>query len=112
MDVDTKKALLFWIGCIGTRVGMTWLAATHQKLLPYMGVIAAMISLGFAVIYFGGLRETGAEVFGGRIWWNSLRPIHSALYGLFAYAALHGTPDAWRFLAVDVSVGILAKLTH
>ena len=28
------------------------------------------------------LRKTGLEVFGDKIWWNNLRPIHGILYGL------------------------------
>lgn len=110
MDNDTKKALLFWIGCIGSRTGAAWLAATKPNVLPYLGVLAGMIAIGFTVIYLGDLRHTGPEVFGGRIWWNSMRPLHATLYALFAYLALQGHPDAWKVLAADVVAGVLAKL--
>lgn len=111
MDIATKKALLFWIGCIGTRTCAAWLAATRPETLPYLGVLAGCIAVGFTVIYLGGLRQTGPEVFGGRIWWNSMRPVHATLYALFAYLAIQGHPDAWKVLGIDVIMGIAAKVT-
>lgn len=110
MDLETKKAMAFWIGCIGTRVGVTWLAAAHHTLLPYLGAIASIIAAGFTVIYLGDLRQTGPEVFGGRIWWNYMRPLHATLYGIFAYLAIQGHPGAWKILGIDVILGIMAKL--
>lgn len=107
-----KRALLFWLGCMGTRSLITWLAYARPKLLPYMGAVAAIISIGFIVIHVGGLRSTGPEVFGDRIWWDSLRPLHAALYGGFAYAALRNHPRAWTLLAMDVTLGAGAWVFH
>jgi hypothetical protein len=107
-----KRALLFWIGCIGTRSLVAWLAYAKPELLPYMGVVAAAIAIGFTTIYLGELRPTGAEVFGERIWWDSLRPVHATLYGAFAYFAFQSHPQAWTFLATDVLLGAGAWLTH
>lgn len=107
-----KRILLFWIGCIGTRSLAAWLAYSRPQILPYMGAIATVIALGFTIIYVFGLRPTGAEVFGDRIWWNDLRPIHALLYGLFAYLALHGHPNAWTILAADVIIGTVKYLLH
>ncbi len=105
-----KRMLLFWIGCIGTRSAAVWLAYSHPTLLPYMGTLAAIIAVGFFSIYIGNLRQTGLEVFGDRIWWNHLRPIHAILYAAFAYFALTGRKRAWVFLALDVILGAAAWL--
>ena len=86
----------------------TWLAYSHPDTLPYLGAMAVCIAIGFATIYLGGLRTTGPEVFGDRIWWNDVRPIHAILYGLFAYYALKKSPHAWTFLATDVVLGAVA----
>jgi hypothetical protein len=77
-----------------------------------MGVIAAVISLGFLIIYLGDFRRTGTETFGDPIWWNDLRPVHAALYATFAYLALKKHPKAWTLLAADVTLGALAWLQH
>ena len=52
--------------------------------------------------------KIGGEVFGNKIWWNSLRPIHGLLYALFAYFAIIKNKNAWKFLAVDVIIGLVA----
>ena len=108
MSTMQKRVLLFWIGCMGSRSLATWLAYSQPHLLHTMGLGAAAISVGFLTIYFGHLRSTGAEVFGERIWWDSLRPVHALLYGMFAYLALHDDPRAWMLLAADVVLGALA----
>lgn len=112
LTVFEKRAILFWFGCIGTRSLMAWLAYAKPELLPYMAVVAAAIALGFLIIYLGELRPTGVEVFGERIWWNSLRPVHAFLYGLFAYAAFEKHPQAWTVLGADVLLGAAAWLVH
>jgi len=108
----TKRMLLFLIGCMGARSALVWLAYAYPALLPYMGALALIPALGFFVIYFGGLRKTGAEVFGDRIWWNDLRPVHGALYALFAIMALRGNRKAWVVLLVDVIIGFTAFVMH
>ena len=110
--MKAMRALLFWIGCIGTRSLAAWLAYAKPELLPYMGVVAAAIAVGFLAIYLGELRPTGAEVNGELIWWDSLRPVHATLYGAFAYFAIQGHPQAWTFLAADAVLGAGAWLTH
>jgi len=106
----TPNPLMFLVGCIGTRLLFTYAAMTYLAYLPYMGYIAALISLGFFFIYFTGIRPTGIETGGKPIWWNHLRPIHGGLYGLFAYAAINERSDAWKFLFVDTMFGLLAYI--
>lgn len=107
-----KRMALFLIGCMGTRTALVWLAYAYPALLPFMGALALIPALGFFTIYFGGLRKTGAEVFGDRIWWNDLRPVHGTLYALFAVMAINRSPKAWIVLLVDVVIGFVAFVRH
>ncbi len=99
-------------GCIGVRLLFVYLAMTFRAYLPYMGYAAALISLGFFYIFFTGSRKSGVETGGRPIWWNLWRPVHGALYALFAYSAIQKDPYAWKILLVDVIVGLTAFLTH
>lgn len=104
---------LFLIGCIGTRLLIAGAAAIATPAqLPILGYLALLPAIGFAAIYLFGLRETGLEVGGGKIWWNNMRPVHAALYTAFAVTAIQGWPKAWTFLLADVILGILIFFGH
>ncbi len=111
MNSMQARFLLFLIGCIGTRTAFVALAAyISPTYLPYLGYLAILPALGFLYIFATGSRQTGAEVFGDRIWWNSLRPVHAALYLGFAYNAITKNTNAWKWLAADVLLGLVAFL--
>ena len=111
MNNIQKRFLLFLIGCIGTRSVFVLLAKNiGTQYLPYLGYLALLPAIGFLYIYFTGSRQTGAEVFGDKIWWNNLRPLHSLLYFLFAYNAIIGNKQAWIYLLVDVLIGLISFL--
>ena len=111
MNNIQKRFLLFLIGCIGTRSLFVYLAKNMNKqFLQYMGYLALLPAIGFFYIYFTNSRKTGAEVFGDKIWWNQLRPIHGSLYALFAYNAINGNPNAYIYLLVDVLIGLISFL--
>jgi hypothetical protein len=111
--MNTNRVLLFLIGCIGTRTALAVLAKhASPDWLQTMGAFALIPAIGFFTIFMFGLRETGPEVFGEKIWWNSLRPIHGTMYLLFAIFALQKKEFAWMFLAADVTIGLLAYVTH
>jgi hypothetical protein len=111
--MDTRRLLLFVFGCIGSRAALTYLAyIASPSTLRYMGIAAALVAIGFTAIYLFDLRPTGPEVFGERIWWNNMRPVHAALYALFAFAAYTGERSAWTFLAADTAIGLGAFLHH
>lgn len=113
MDNLTKRIVLFLIGCIGSRTLIAYTAKTIDiNYLPYMGYLAIVIILDTLYIYITGSRTTGLEVFGGKIWWNDLRPIHALLYGLFAYSAINKQPTAWIYLMVDVVIGLVSFLVY
>ena len=107
MNTIQKRFLLFLIGCIGTRTLFVYLAKkANTTYLMYMGYLALLPAIGFIYLYLTGTRKTGPEVFGDKIWWNDLRPIHGLLYLLFAYNAINGNKNAWIYLLVDVIVGL------
>jgi len=113
MNNIQKRFLLFLIGCIGTRSLFVYVAKNaSETYLMYMGYLALLPAIGFLYIYFTGARKTGAEVFGEKIWWNDLRPIHSLLYFIFAYNAINGNRMAWIYLLIDVIIGLLSFLIH
>ena len=113
MNTIQRRFLLFLIGCIGSR---TLFAIIAKKIniayLPILGYIALLPAFGFLYIFITGSRKTGLEVGGDKIWWNSLRPIHSLLYFIFAYYAITKNSHAWKVLALDVSFGLLAFIYH
>lgn len=113
MDDLKKRIFLFLIGCIGTRALFVYIAKNvNLTYLPLLGYLAILPMIGFIYIYLTGSRQTGAEVFGGKIWWNNLRPLHALLYGLFAYYAIQRANFAWKFLLADVIIGFCAFMIY
>ena len=111
MNSLQKRFLLFLIGCIGIRSLFVYIAKNvNTQLLMYMGYLALIPAVGFFYIYLSGSRQTGAEVFGEKIWWNNLRPIHGLLYFLFGYNAIIGNKNAWIYLLIDVIIGLISFL--
>ena len=108
-----QRFLMFLIGCVGIRSLFVIIAKyINTKYLKYLGYLALVPAIGFMYIYLTGSRKTGAEVFGEKIWWNNLRPIHSILYFLFAYNAIIGNKQSWIYLLVDVLIGLISFLIH
>ena len=113
MDTMKKRMLLFLIGCIGTRLLFVYVAKNSSvQVLKYMGYLALLPAIGFMYIFLTGSRKTGAEVFGEKIWWNNMRPLHSLLYFIFSYNAIMGNRQSWVYLMADVTIGLMAWLVH
>ena len=113
MDILRLRIFLFLFGCIGSRVAFTVLSAYSTGwFLQFLGAIALLPVIGWFYIIFIGKRDTGPEVFGGKIWWKNLRPIHMLLWAFFAFLALSKNPRAWMVLAADTSFGLLSFLRH
>ena len=113
MNQIQKRMLLFLIGCIGLRSLFVIIAKyINTNYLKYLGYLALVPAIGFLYIFLTGSRKTGAETFGGKIWWNNLRPVHSILYFLFAYNAIQGNTQSWIYLLVDVLIGLISFVIH
>ena len=108
-----SRFILFLFGCIGMRLLFVIIAKNISiKYLYYLGYLSLLIPIGLMYIYLTGSRQTGAEVFGDKIWWNNLRPLHALLYALFAYNAIKGNPNSWIFLFLDVIIGLISFLIY
>ena len=106
-----KRMLMFLIGCIGVRSLFVIIAKyINTNYLKYLGYLALLPAIGFIYIFLTGSRKTGPEVFGDKIWWNNLRPIHGFMYFLFAYNAIKGNPFSWVYLLVDLNIGLVSFL--
>jgi hypothetical protein len=111
MNNIQKRFLLFLLGCIPVRAFFVYIATVvNKEVLRLLGYLALLPAIGFFYIYFTGSRNTGGEVFGDRIWWNNLRPIHGILYALFALNAIYGNKIAYIYLLVDVLFGLSSFL--
>ena len=113
MNNIQKRFIGFLFGCIALRSFFVYLAHKGYKgnFLPLLGILALIPVIGWINILFFNPRETGAEVFGEKIWWNNLRPLHSLLYFVFAYNAINGNPMAWVYLLIDVIIGLTSFLS-
>ena len=104
---------LFLFGCIGSRFAFTLLSYfSSGYLLSSLGILAIIPVIGWFYIIFIGERDTGLEVFGDKIWWKSLRPIHMLLWLFFSYLAILQHPHAWIILLVDTIFGLTSFLLH
>ena len=112
-DDETKRIAYFLIGCMGSRSLFVYLAySASPKMLLYMGCLATIVALGFFYSYMR-YKTTDTGAFGGKVWWNDLRLVHSVLYGLFAYNAITGRQRmAWIILFADVFIGFVSFLYH
>ena len=77
----------------------------------YPEILAGLLTIpaiGFIYIYMNGLRKTGGEVFGGKIWWNTLRPVHATLYLLTAILVYRKNKNAYLLIIADTIIGLMA----
>jgi len=104
-NIMNKSEILFLSLCIPSRIALALGAKEYpNELIPF----ALAFALGSLYFYLSGTRTTGAETFGRPIWWNDMRPIHAALWMAFALMAFQGKKWAWKFLAADVILGLIA----
>jgi hypothetical protein len=109
MNNKHKRIALFLIGCLGTRTALTYLVKHHDKKYQTWLVMVLLVpAIGFSYIYMNGLRLTGAEVFGDKIWWNNLRPFHALMYGSTAYLVAKSNKQAYLPVALDTVVGLVS----
>lgn len=113
MNQFQKRFVLFLFGCILTRSIFVWIAKSIPlSYLPYLGILALGPVIGWIWIIFIGSRDTGAEVFGEKIWWKDIRWVHLVLYASFATLAFMKNSRAWIVLFADVLFGLSAWIIH
>jgi hypothetical protein len=108
-----RPILLFLFGCVPARI----MVALSTTCLPPLLVAAVLLVPAVAWVYLWGAGArlgVQAETFGAPLWWNTLRPVHAAMY-VAAAAVLVLTPRrtlARGILLVDVFVGVVAHVVH
>jgi|LauGreDrversion4_1035100.scaffolds.fasta_scaffold176540_2 hypothetical protein len=109
MNTSGLRNTLFLFGCIGVRLCIAYVASRLEgRRMQIAGTLALLPVLGWAYIMLVKRRDTGPEVFGGRIWWQHLRIYHALLWTCFAYMAINRYPNAYIPLLLDTSLGLLA----
>ena len=105
--------MLFLGVCIPFRIFLAYFAYKmrhNTAAMVTLGIVSIFIARGFLNAHISN-RSTGIEVFGGRIWWNSLRPIHALLYFIFTamtFVNKHTRQYAYIPLAIDAAYGFFA----
>jgi hypothetical protein len=94
------RELLFWFGCIPTRSYIAYRSSIKDEWSDTIRTGAFVLSAWWLT----GMEGGSVGRFGGRAFWAPLRPVHGALWGMYAITA------DWRFLAADIVVGVAAKL--
>ena len=113
MKIIQKRFLAFLFACIPARLLIAWIAKkVSNNYLPYLGLLALLPATGFLYIYLSGMRKTGGETFGQKIWWNNLRPIHAFMFYLFAYLAITKNKKAYLVLFTDAMLGLVSFLIY
>jgi hypothetical protein len=113
MNNIDKRIAMFVLLCIPARVLLMHLVKNKKNMRNVLIPVLFAISLGFIFIYSSGIRSVGSETFGAKIWWNSLRPLHSLLYFISALLLLYNNNNAHIPLLIDILVGFSAFLyTH
>ena len=107
-----KSILFFLLACIPVRILLAYAPLMLNKnLLPYLGVLLLIISLGFLRLYFLNLRLDAPEA-GGNTWWAKFRLIHGALYMSAAIYCFKGDTTASLPLTIDVIFGFILFIYH
>ncbi len=120
MNNIQKRFILFLFGCMLFRGFLIILAKysvnKSKFIFSTLGIFSIIIGIGFLTIYITNIRKTGPEVFGEKIWWNNIRPLHGVLYLLFGIISLFGSQSlkekAWIILLIDFIVGLFSFLFH
>ena len=109
MNNYTIRILLFLFACIGSRVALAYIIKLYGVQYKTLLTVLLMIpAIGFTYIYMNGLRKTGIEVFGNKIWWNALRPFHAFMYFWAAFLVFTKNTNAYKVILADTFAGFLA----
>lgn len=112
MEFDIRRIYYFLGLCITTRLTIAWLAWKYPKITEKIGLVALLPAMGWLYIYFVSGRDTGAEVFGGKIWWNQLRVPHAMLWSLAALYSQRQSNLTWIPLLIDALLGLTSWIVN
>ena len=104
MKIIQKRFLGFLFACIPARLLIAWIAKkVPNNYLPYLGLLALLPATGFLYIYLSGIRKTGGETFGQKIWWTKNKKAYlvlftDAMFGLVSFLIYHYTVGSFSKL--------------
>lgn len=110
--MDTRRATLFIVGCIGLRTLFAVIAKrAPPERLEQLGYVALIPAMALLVLWLtDGRAETAAA--GGTTWWMHWRVVHAAFYFSFARMAIAQEKQAWMPLAADAVLALGLWGTH
>lgn len=108
---DYHRDRIFLI-CILLRLFFVYLVnQLDKKSLRVVGIISLLISVGFFNSYLK-FKESDRGVFGGLIWWNQLRLVHSILYLIFGVMSIMNHKHKEFVLILDISIGVMYNIVR
>jgi len=113
MNNIIHRIILFICGCIPTRLGLSYIIKNYgiqYKLI--LSILLLIIAFGFLYIYAFNLRKTGLEIFGDKIWWNNLRPLHGVLYLIASLLIYYENKNAYLVILIDTFIGLLSFILY
>lgn len=107
--MNPRRLILFLGVCIVIRLTLAYIAWQFPDWAQRLSLLALGPVIGWLWIHFISGRESGPEVFGGKIWWDYLRPAHAMLWALFSYYAYHDQYKhlSWIPLFIDTMMGLV-----
>lgn len=113
MNSIQTRFLLFFFGCIVIRLTFVYLSKTYTEYLPFFGILGLFAVIGWVnILFFKKKDYIEPEIFGDKIWWNDMRPVHMVLFLIFTILALQKNKSAWIFLLIDTIIGLSAFLIY
>jgi hypothetical protein len=101
-----KKINLFFMICIPLRILLVYIAyILPPNKLRYMGYLMLIPSIGFGNSFLK-YKKGDRGAFGGNVWWNNYRLVHSINYLIFAIMTINMNPKSYLVLLFDVILGI------
>ena len=114
--METRRLLMFLIGCIGTRLTLTLIAKNiNTNKLPFIGWPAILIACSFFYIRIFGNEVADAqlnEYKEKKVWWNKIRPVHGYMYLIAGILAINKSMYTWIPFGIDVCFGLSAWFYH
>ncbi len=105
MNNFQKRMLVFFFGCIGARILLTFTAKNiNNHYLPFIGYFLLILSLSEIYQYITKSIKEGPV--GGPIWWDHLRPVHAIIYAIGAFMAINKSSNTWYVLLFDTLLGL------
>lgn len=110
-----NRILLVFLVCLPVRAALAvfakWLGDNHPRGLYILGTIMLVFAIRMLVANLQA-KEGDVGLFGGPVWWNTLRLVHAFLFAVFFFMSMAQSRDAWVALAASVTIGAISAIAH